>query len=658
VLEPMSGRGSWRRQNAGHVTHNLRRATSDVLEGKRGVAWPMLIAAAALAAPWAINQFWIGQILLIATYSLIVSGLVLSFGYAGELQFAQIAMFAVGAYLSGILAVHGINDLLLLCLIAGAAASLLGLGLSAIALRLGGWALGMSSFFLVLIVPDVVTVLSSWTGGYYGLSAIPLPRLLGIQLNGRGIYLFAIVILICWIAFNRNVLLSRYGGIFRTVRESPILAGTVGVSARRVKIVAYALGAFPAGVAGTIYAFTYQYVASSTFSLDASIAILAAVILGGSESLYGAVVGATLLQLGPFGLNSFQQYSVLVYGVFLVVVAIALRSGLSGIGTALCRKAARWIRPPLDVSSSGPALDVAAASSPLIPPGASSPLIVAAEHAEAEVDRSAPEAGPATVRTGRPLVVAGVSKAFGGVRALDNVDLTAPAGAITALVGANGSGKTTLLNVISGVIVPDAGSVRLGDVALPLGSPHRIARLGMARTFQTPSIPTGMTTWQVAASGRLCTSRVGLLPSGLRLPAARRAHAEDVESAGAALALVGLIDVAQAQAASLPLGSRRLLEVARGICSGASLFLLDEPASGLAPDELDRLAVVLRVLRERGIAVLVVEHNFRFLADIAQTVYVLHLGAVLAFGEPSAIAENDEVAASYLGYNRKRGPRT
>ena len=645
----MPGRGISRQQNSGHVTRNLRHTASSVLEGKWGIAWPMLIAAAALVAPWAINQFWIGQILLIATYSLIVSGLVLSFGYAGELQFAQIAMFALGAYLSGILAVHGINDLLLLCLIAGAAASLLGLGLSAIALRLGGWALGMSSFFLVLIVPDVVTVLSSWTGGYYGLSAIPLPRLLGVQLDGRGIYLFAIITLICWIAFNRNVVLSRYGGIFRTVRESPILAGTVGVSARRVKIVAYALGAFPAGVAGAIYAFTYQYVASSTFSLDASIAILAAVILGGSESLYGAVVGATLLQLGPFGLNSFQQYSVLVYGVFLVIVAIALRSGLSGIGTALCRKAARWIRPPLDVGSSGPGPDIAAGSSP---------LIVATEQAEAEVDRSTPEASAPPVPAERPLVVDGVSMAFGGVRALDKVDLTAPPGAITALVGANGSGKTTLLNVISGVIVPDAGSVRLGDVAVPLGSPHRIARLGVARTFQTPSIPTGMTTWQVAASGRVGTSHVGLLSSGLRLPAARRAHAEDVESAEAALALVGLIDVAQAQAARLPLGSRRLLEVARGICSGASLFLLDEPASGLAPHELDRLAEVLRALRERGIAVLVVEHNFRFLADIAQTVYVLHLGAVLACGEPSAIAENDEVAASYLGYNRKRAPRT
>ena len=637
----------------------LRRTASDVLDGKWGIAWPLLIAVAALAAPWMVNQFWIGQILLIATYSLIVSGLVLSFGYAGELQFAQIAMFAVGAYLSGILAVHGITDILLLCLIAGLAAGLVGLGLSAIALRLGGWGLGMSSFFLVLIVPDAVTVLSRWTGGYYGLSAIPFPRLLGLQLGSRGIYLFAIVALICWIAFNRNVVLSRYGGIFRMVRESPILAGTVGVSPRRVKIIAYALGAFPAGVAGTIYAFTYQYVASSTFSLDASIAIVAAAILGGSESLYGAVVGATLLQLGPFGLNSFQQYSVLVYGAFLVFVAIVLRSGLSGIGTALCRRAARWIRPAL-ATASGPVPDIAADPSPPTAPAAT---VAPAGHAGAEeggeeADRTTPEAGAPPVPTERPLLVGGISKAFGGVRALDGVDLTAPAGAITALVGANGSGKTTLLNVISGVIVPDAGSVRLGDAPLPLGSPHRIARLGVARTFQTPSIPRGMTTWQVAASGRVGTSRVGLLSSGFRLPAARRAHAEDVESAEAALALVGLTDVAQAQAASLPLGSRRLLEVARGICSGASLFLLDEPASGLAPHELDRLAAVLRALRDRGIAVLVVEHNFRFLSDIAQTVYVLHLGAVLARGEPSAIAQNDEVAASYLGYNRKQAPRT
>jgi len=622
----------------------LRRIGSSVLKGRWGITWPILIAFAALLAPVTLNAFWIHEILLICIYSLIVSGLVLSFGYAGELQFGQIAMFALGAYLSGILAVHGYNDVLLLCVIAGGAASLLGLVLAAIAFRLGGWALGMSSFFLVLLIPDVVTLLSSWTGGYDGLSGIPSPKLFGILLSVNEFYLFAVVVLIAWITFNRNVVLSRYGGVFRIVREGSILAGTLGISSRRVKIVAYALGAFPAGVAGALYAFTFQYVSASTFTLEASIAILAAAILGGSQSLYGAVVGAALLQLGPFGLNGFGQYAGLIYGFFLLVVAIALRSGLSGIGKSVCRKVATWIQqePTKSPLGQGSTLDVGTTFGQATmvgtlgdePTGA----VLTITHEDSNGDRN--------------LIVTGISKDFGGVRALDQVDLSAARGEITALVGPNGSGKTTLLNIISGVIVPDEGSVILGDVTLPLGSPHRIARHGVVRTFQTPSIPTDMTTWQVAASGRLGTAHVGLLSSGLRLPSARRAHVEDLERSREALAFVGLSDVADEQAASLPLGSRRLLEVARAICSGASLLLLDEPASGLAPQELSRLADVLRSLRNRGMIVLIVEHNFRFLTDVAQSMYVLHLGAVLAIGNPHDIAENDAVVESYLGHGR------
>ncbi|HTA02522.1 MAG TPA: branched-chain amino acid ABC transporter ATP-binding protein/permease [Streptosporangiaceae bacterium] len=643
MSEPSAGRAP---KSILPAAGELRLALVKILQGRWGVTWPILVALIAVTLPWtANNSSWTRQVLLIAVFGLISTGLVISFGYAGELQFGQIAIFAVGAYLSGIVAKLGLSDILVLVVMAAVAASLLGLVLAGIALRLGGWALGMVSFFLVLIIPDLVAVFGSVTGGYIGLSGIPLPTLFGASLGQNGLYLFSVITLVIWIAFCRSLLRSRYGSVFRVCREGKVLASSLGLSSQYVKVVAYTLGAAPAGAAGVLFTFANLYVGATSFSLESSIAVLAAVILGGAESLYGAVLGAAILQLGPFNSASFQQYSILVYGLFLLAVAILLRTGISGLARQGCRRLARAI------AGGSPAVSVARLA--LVSEAAR-----AAQVAQAADGRDQARGMLASSGGVVALEVEGISRSFGGVVALDGVDFRAAAGQITALIGTNGSGKTTLLNTISGLVRPDNGRVRiLGQEAVGL-SAHKVARLGLARTFQTPTIPRGMSALDVAASGRFIAERHGVASCGLRLPAARQAGKRDQEAGRSALELTGLSGVADQEASALPLGARRLLEVARAITGGAQVMLLDEPAAGLSPLELETLAEVLLRVRQQGVACVLVEHNFPFVTGLADLIYVMHLGSVIVTGTSAEIEASQTVAQVYLGRSVDRARRT
>ena len=250
---------------------------------------------------------------------------------------------------------------------------------------------------------------------------------------------------------------------------------------------------------------------------------------------------------------------------------------------------------------------------------------------------------------GKRVAVQNISKSFGGVAALNDVSLTAEPGQVTALIGSNGSGKTTLLNVICGYLDADTGSVELDDRRTNGLHPHQVSRLGVGRTFQTPTIPRGVSVRDVVASGRYASDHIGFLASILRLPRYRRAQRKDRAEAMEFLRLAGIDQLADQEAASLPLGSRRLVEVARTLCAEPGVVLLDEPASGLNDEEVLHLADLIGAMAAAGATVIVIEHNFRFITSVAGVVHVLHLGSVIASGSPDEIARNKDVIASYLG---------
>jgi branched-chain amino acid transport system permease protein len=594
--------------------------------------WLLIALAATLLAAlpaFGLSAFWINQLIVIAVYTLIVSGMNLTLGYAGELSLGQVAFFAAGSYVTAILAVNGIRELLVALVASMVVAGLLGLIVSLPAFRLGGWPLALSSFFLVLLIPDILQILEPVTNGRSGIVGVFNPTLLGIPLGRNGYFAAVILITVLWLGALRNVVRSRYGMSLQILKQSPQLASSLAVSVPRSRFSAYVIGALPAGIAGCLFAYSLGVVNPGSFSLGLVLSLFAASVVGGSRSIWGAPLGAAILVLGPMQTQSLEGFSTVAFGVFLILVGVLMPGGLAGLISRGWHKftAAKGPGP-----NGGP--DAAR------PPAGKVP-------------------GIELRFPGRKLIVEDVKKQFGGLKALDGAGMVAPAGKVTALIGPNGAGKTTLLNTISGFITMDEGRVQLGDTDLTGMTADAVTKHGVARTFQTPRIPAGFTVLEVVMSGLLRVGRLHTLEAVLRLPSFRRQREQDARIALEVLRFAGLEHMAQTQADALPLGTRRLLEVVRALAGAPGVVLLDEPAAGLDEEALEGLRALIEKAREAGATVVLVEHNVPFVMSVADEVAVLNMGRPLVQGTPDEVRKHPDVIDVYLGRSAggERGPK-
>ncbi|HTX07806.1 MAG TPA: branched-chain amino acid ABC transporter ATP-binding protein/permease [Solirubrobacteraceae bacterium] len=592
--------------------------------GRFGLAFPIAAAVIVALMPWLGLGLTIQRELqLAAIYALIVAGFNIGYGYGGQLALGQVAVFAGGAYVTAILYNHGVTELTIAIVASVAFAGLLGLITGLPGLRFADWSLALVAFFLVLLIPNITDLLSAQTGGVIGIPGIQGPTLFGQALSAKAFYVVTIVVSALVLLLYRNLVKSRYGNGLLVLRHGQALARSVGLSPYRLRLSAYLWSALPAGLAGAFYAYFSSYIQAGVFDFSLVTLMLAASALGGTRSIWAAPIACAILVVGPDQVAAFDKYSVLAYGVLLMVVGVGFAAGLAGVGdTALARFSGR-LRPrsqAADVASDG-AAGAGRSDSP-------DPLAIA----------------------GASLSTRGVSKAFGGVRALCEVDFDARQGEITAIIGANGAGKTTLLNAISGLIPLDSGEVRLGEEVISRLAADRIARAGVSRTFQTPQVPDTLSVLDVAASSRISRRRLPSVEVGLRSPRYWKVQRQDLLRARAALAFVGLEHDEQLPAVALPLGRRRILEVARSIAAEPAAVLFDEPAAGLDQEALESLAAVLRKLRDERATVVLIEHNVRFVMDVADTVYVMELGSVIASGPPEVVRRDEAVIASYLGH--------
>jgi len=242
-----------------------------------------------------------------------------------------------------------------------------------------------------------------------------------------------------------------------------------------------------------------------------------------------------------------------------------------------------------------------------------------------------------------------IRKGFGGVVALDNLTFLIARNTITAIIGPNGAGKTTLLNVVSGMHAPDRGTIFLNQKTISGLKPHEITLFGLARTFQTAQIFGNMTVLENVMVGRHIRTQAGIISSALRLPLMRREEPVTCERARFYLEMVGLQDIADKPAASIPIGSQRLLEIARALATEPEILLLDEPAAGLNTQETRQLGTLIRTIKEMGITVVIVEHDMELVMDISDEIIVLNYGKRIAEGKPVEIQTNQEVIDVYLG---------
>jgi branched-chain amino acid transport system ATP-binding protein len=250
---------------------------------------------------------------------------------------------------------------------------------------------------------------------------------------------------------------------------------------------------------------------------------------------------------------------------------------------------------------------------------------------------------------GKIMQLSNISKNFGGTEALSQVSVSVDYRQILGIIGPNGAGKTTLLNVVNGFLTPREGRVIFQDTDVTNKTPHEMARLGLGRTFQLINLFKGMTVVENVMVGGHLKGRSGVLVGGLNLGRPRYEETVIRDAAMRSLEFLGLVGRAYDVVENLPFGEQKLVELARALSMEPDLLLLDEPAAGLNAAETERLSGILRRIRERGITIVLVEHNMPLIMNLSDFVFVLDFGRAIAFGTPEEVSKNNEVIRAYLG---------
>jgi len=512
------------------------------------------------------------------------------------------------------------------------------------ALRVGGFYLALVSLFAALAIP---TVAQQW--GVVGAdTGIPLYAVSGFapEINGEELYVIVVSVVLLATLFSWALVHSRVGHRFVALHTSQQLATSIGIRSYRTQLLAILISSTMAGLAGGLYVYTQQFFAPGSSSVQFAVLLLAGMTIGGMGTITGPLIGSVII----LGINqfftSFQQYNGIVFGVLLLLFAVFLPNGLMARITVLSERLGINVpRRP------GAAPAVAPAVAPLVAPVAAPvPEPTAATAMTAKPAAGLPAWPPVLgASDASPLVVEGAKRTFGGVTAVDDMDLTITRGQIHGLIGSNGSGKTTLLNLISRFYSLDAGQIRIGATRLDNQPPHAVARAGVARTFQSPKLMLRESALENVVPAVELRIRCTGAESILRLPRGVRANRQARTEALEVLQALGLQHVIDQRASALPHGTRRLVELARAIALRPSFVLLDEPAAGLSPVELEMVAEVCQNLARSGVGVLLIEHNVPMVLSIADTVTCLHQGKRLFQGTPAELRADTSVASVFLG---------
>lgn len=566
---------------------------------------PYFIGAAIvvfLAASMQFDGYILNILMQATTFAIAVFGLSVVLGLCGQINLAQAAFFGFGAYAVGI----GTTDYQLsywLCLVAGCVMALVAgavLGLST--LRLGGHYLAMVTISFQQIV-TLVMINAIWlTKGPDGVSKIGRPSLF---LSSQSYLAFCVAMLALVGYTVWHLPETRLGRAMRAVRDNELAAGVNGIDVFRTKVYAFAISAVLGGLGGGLFAGGFAYISPDQFSFAESIVFLTMSLLGGVASPIGSAIGTGLLILIPEWLRFLKSVPGLylaIYGLSVILIIRFMPDGIWGFVTAAYDR----------MRSSK---KVAVTSAPL-------------------------QLKPAATGGDMVLEVTGLSKHFGGLKAVDQVDISVRRGGVHALIGPNGSGKTTTLNVLSGLYNATSGKVVLDGTDVTTMPPHLRAAAGLGRTFQNIRLFRSMTALENVIIG---AERPGNTLTG------KGDEAALTERALAALTFVGLGPRAMELISSFSYGHQRLIEIARALAANPTLLLLDEPAAGLNSTEKLELHELLKRIAAQGLTILIIDHDMTLVSEAAQHITVLNFGRRIADGESMAVLRHPDVVSAYLG---------
>ena len=592
----------------GHSRANVLGSTSTL-----GTALPFLVLLlVGIGFPLFGGGYWGVIATRACVYWVLVSGLNLVVGFAGQIAIGWVALLTLGAYTTSVLAAGNVTPVFppyLALAIAATVGAVFGLIIGLPALRLRTFYFAITTLGFATIVTQVALAWQSVTGGGVGVPGPIFPEPFFSQW-GFYYFCFGLAAICTWM--TANLANSRFGRALTAIRDAEVAAEASGISKPALLVSVFLFSGATAAVAGGLFAALQSYITPDAFTLDLSVLFFIAILIGGRGSILGPLLGTVLLTVLPELAAPLVAWSTFLYAVLLLVIVLAIPGGIAEI---------------LDFKNRRPL----ASGRAIIP----------------RPDLIKQLFNPA--RSANTLKVEHLAMSFGGVKAIDDLDLEIRPGQVHGLIGPNGSGKTTILNVISGYYAQQHGAVRLNGAALPALARHQRARLKIARTFQTPRIVGSASVLQNVMIGGTIDGEGTFVESLLSLPRHRRDEAMLRATAMLALATVGLDGLAMVRADRLQHSELRFTEIARALMLRPAFLLLDEPAAGLTAEEIERLGALLLAIAQAGTGVLVVEHHPDLIFDICHHVTVLNLGRLLAAGTPAEIRSHREVVNAYLG---------
>jgi len=586
--------------------------SAEVPAVKRRLGYLFAIALSAAFPFLAPNTFFVHLGQIFAYTAIAVVGLNLLLGLSGQMSLGHGGFYAVGAYGSALLATS-LGWPIGAAMLSGFAVALLaGAIVGIIALRTRGLYLAMATLAFGFIIEIAAQRWVSLTGGTMGLFGIPQLDFGDFTNGPRYFFWVAAGLLLLTQILSDYIFESSYGRRLRAIKESESFARTVGLNVPVWRIAIFALSAALAGLAGVLFAHQSGFISSDAFNIRLTIGLLIAAVIGGLSNSYGPLFGTAILIGIAETIASLHEIGLMLYGAILLAVLLVFPEGATGLVGRVFGRLQRntGVEP-------------------------------------AKQSGTLQEALPVPSIKGGRLEIEKLTKSYAGVTALRDVSLTVEPGTVHALIGPNGAGKSTFINVVAGLYRPDAGSIRFNGKDVTILPAHLRARLGISRTFQNLQLINGVSVLDNVMLG--LSQKHSPVKDFLIWLFGRGHEAEERAQALAILKFLGIAHLADLHPHDLAYGHRKLVELARAMAQRPSIMLLDEPVAGLNTQEAREIARTVKLLRDIGTSILLVEHNMEFVMGISDRVTVLDFGNRIAVGTPEEVQRDPEVIRAYLG---------